>query len=218
MSEENLYTFENPEYRKTYWHTCSHVMAQAVKRLYPQVKLAIGPSIENGFYYDFDSDFSFNQEHLDAIEALYTDARAYMRSHGNAHQWTGGYPSRALVAEDIRRGECFLCVEEDALLGVFCYFRRPDPTYAVIHGGAWLNSEPYGVIHRIAVSAHRRGVASFCFAYALSQCANLRIDTHRDNIPMQRSLEKNGFSRCGTIYLENGDPRIAYHKVKGEKL
>ena len=69
MSEENLCTFENEAYRKTYWHTCSHVMAQAVKRLYPQVKLAIGPSIDNGFYYDFDSDFSFTQEHLDAIEA-----------------------------------------------------------------------------------------------------------------------------------------------------
>ena len=69
MSEENLYTFENEAYRKTYWHTCSHVMAQGVKRLYPQVKLAIGPSIDSGWYYDFDADFSFTQEHLDAIEA-----------------------------------------------------------------------------------------------------------------------------------------------------
>ncbi len=69
MSEENLYTFENPEYRKTYWHTCSHVMAQAVKRLWPEVKLAIGPSIAEGWYYDFDSPFSFTQEHLDKIEA-----------------------------------------------------------------------------------------------------------------------------------------------------
>ena len=69
MSEENLYTFENEAYRKTYWHTCSHVMAQAVKRLYPLVKLAIGPSIDSGWYYDFDADFSFTQEHLDAIEA-----------------------------------------------------------------------------------------------------------------------------------------------------
>ena len=46
MSEENLYTFENPEYRKTFWHTSSHVMAQAVKRLWPEVQLAIGPAIE----------------------------------------------------------------------------------------------------------------------------------------------------------------------------
>ena len=69
MSEENLYTFENPEYRKTYWHTCSHVMAQAVKRLWPEVKLAIGPSIEEGWYYDMDAPFAFTPEHLEQIEA-----------------------------------------------------------------------------------------------------------------------------------------------------
>ena len=69
MSEENKYTFENPEYRDTYRHTVSHILAQAVKRLYPEVKLAIGPAIETGFYYDFDAPFSFTQEHLDALEA-----------------------------------------------------------------------------------------------------------------------------------------------------
>ena len=69
MSEENLYTFENKDYRKTYWHTCSHVLAQAVKRLYPEVKLAIGPSIDSGFYYDFDAPFNFTQEHIAALEA-----------------------------------------------------------------------------------------------------------------------------------------------------
>ena len=62
MSEENKYTFENEEYRRTYWHTCSHVLAQAVKRLHPEVKLAIGPSIENGFYYDLDAPFAFTPE------------------------------------------------------------------------------------------------------------------------------------------------------------
>ena len=69
MSEENLYTFENETYRKTYWHTCSHVLAQAVKRLWPEVKLAIGPSIDNGFYYDLDAPFAFTPEHLEQIEA-----------------------------------------------------------------------------------------------------------------------------------------------------
>ncbi len=69
MSEENSqFTFENPEYRKTYWHTSSHVLAQAVKRLYPQVKLAIGPAIEEGFYYDMDSPFPFTPEILEQIE------------------------------------------------------------------------------------------------------------------------------------------------------
>ena len=69
MSEENLYTFENPEYRKLYWHSCSHVMAQAVKRLWPEVQLAIGPAIDEGWYYDFDAPFTFTPEHLAKIEA-----------------------------------------------------------------------------------------------------------------------------------------------------
>jgi len=68
MSEENQYTFENPQYRRTYWHTCSHVLAQAVKRLYPDVKLAIGPSIEDGYYYDMDAEFAFTPEILEKIE------------------------------------------------------------------------------------------------------------------------------------------------------
>ena len=69
INEENQFTFENPEYRKTYWHTCSHVLAQAVKRLWPEVKLAIGPSIDNGFYYDMLAPFSFTPENLAEIEA-----------------------------------------------------------------------------------------------------------------------------------------------------
>ena len=69
MSEENLYTFENEQYRKTYWHTCSHVLAQAMKRLHPEVKLAIGPSIDNGFYYDFDTPQPFTEAQLEELEA-----------------------------------------------------------------------------------------------------------------------------------------------------
>ena len=69
MSEENKFSFENKEYRQTYWHTCSHVLAQAMKRLHPDVKLAIGPSIDNGFYYDFDTPVPFTPEDLTALEA-----------------------------------------------------------------------------------------------------------------------------------------------------
>ena len=67
--DENKFSFENEEYRHTYWHTCSHVLAQAVKRLYPEVKLAIGPAIDNGFYYDMDSPFPFTPEIMEKIEA-----------------------------------------------------------------------------------------------------------------------------------------------------
>lgn len=67
--EENKYTFENKEYKDSYRHTSSHILAQAVKRLYPDTKLAIGPSIEDGFYYDLDSETVFTAEHLEKIEA-----------------------------------------------------------------------------------------------------------------------------------------------------
>ena len=70
MAEDNKYTFENEEFRQTYWHSCSHIMAQAVKRLWPEVKLAIGPAIDTGFYYDFDIDRAFTQEDLTKIEAI----------------------------------------------------------------------------------------------------------------------------------------------------
>ena len=69
MSEENLYTFENETYRKTYWHTVSHILAQAMKRLHPEVKLAIGPAIDQGFYYDFDTPTPFTPEDLAELEA-----------------------------------------------------------------------------------------------------------------------------------------------------
>ena len=65
---DNQFTFENEQYRSTYWHTCSHILAQAVKRLYPEAKLAIGPSIANGFYYDIDSPVNFTPEILTQIE------------------------------------------------------------------------------------------------------------------------------------------------------
>ncbi len=64
-----IVTFDEIEGKKTFWHTASHIMAQAVKRLYPNTKLAIGPSVDNGFYYDFDSEVSFTPEILEKIEA-----------------------------------------------------------------------------------------------------------------------------------------------------
>ena len=151
---------------------------------------------------------------LDRMMEIYADARAYMRDHGNATQWAGGYPSEGRIREDIMAGESYVCVEDGEILGVFCFFIHKDPTYDVIYEGSWLNDKPYGVIHRIAVAKHRRGVASFCYEFALSKCPNLRIDTHRDNIPMQNSLKKNGFTRCGIIHLQNGDPRIAFQKCR----
>ena len=69
MSEENQFSFENKEYRDTYRHSASHVLAQAIKRLYPDAKLAIGPAIDDGFYYDIDCETTFTPETLEQLEA-----------------------------------------------------------------------------------------------------------------------------------------------------
>jgi len=146
------------------------------------------------------------------VTEIYESARRYMREQGNPTQWGDHYPPNALIASDIARGCCYACEEAGEIVGVFYFCEENDPTYARIANGAWLNDRPYGVIHRIAVAKHGCGVAKACFDYAFSQCKNLKIDTHRDNLPMQRALEKNGFVRCGTVYLENGEDRIAYQK------
>lgn len=154
-------------------------------------------------------------QELDRLLHIYDNARDFMRASGNLNQWTGGYPSLAILEEDLAAERLFVAVEQDAILGGFCFFIGEDPTYRRIDG-AWLSDAPYGVIHRIAVAqdAHGRGVAAACFAWARRRAGgNVRIDTHEDNLPMQRALEKNGFVRCGVIYLENGDPRWAYQSA-----
>ena len=158
-------------------------------------------------------------EELSDLMRIYGDARVFMRESGNAEQWSGGYPSEKVITADIEAGNSYVCEENGEILGVFCYFFGNDPTYAKIYEGAWLNEEPYGVIHRIAVAknAHGKGVAKKCFEFALEHAKNVKIDTHRDNIPMQKSLVKNGFARCGIIYLENGDERIAFQRSGSHK-
>ncbi len=147
---------------------------------------------------------------------IYADARAFMAEAGNPNQWGGVYPAETDINEDISLDRLYVCCEGEKILGVFCYFKGEDPTYGYIESGSWENDEPYGVMHRVAVSKDARGlgVAAFCFDFCFGHCGNLKIDTHRDNIPMQKALLKNGFCKCGIIYLANGEERIAFQKVK----
>lgn len=151
---------------------------------------------------------------LETILEIYAQARAFMARTGNPRQWGDGHPRRELVEEDVRRGESYVVTDDQGEVhGVFYFAPGPDPTYAVIEDGAWLDDGPYGVIHRIAGDGQVKGVLAAAVAFGRTKCASLRMDTHHDNRVMQRALEKNGFTRCGIIYLENGEPRIAYQRV-----
>lgn len=148
---------------------------------------------------------------IDRIMEIYDEARTYMRENGNPHQWGGGYPYREIVIEDIEAGHSYVCIDEGSIAAVFCFFVGNDDSYNEIYDGGWLSDEDYAVIHRIAVSVHGKGVASFCIRWCLSQFGNIRIDTHEDNIPMQNLLGKLGFSYCGRIKCTyTGTERVAF--------
>ncbi len=147
---------------------------------------------------------------LDAVMEIYHTAQTYMAQHGNPSQWGTEYPSRELVAGDIAKGQLYTAVDEDGLEGVFVFFVGKEPNYENITEGAWLNEKPYGVLHRIASAGKKKGVASHCIRWCLSQWPNMRGDTHEKNEVMQHVMEKNGLKRCGTIFVEDGTERIAF--------
>ena len=154
-----------------------------------------------------------NSTDLNKILALYEAARVFMEENNNPDQWGKLYPSKQLLERDIEYDKSYVCVDDCQILGTFYFEVGIEPTYLKIFDGGWLNDLPYGVVHRITTVREKRGVASFCLDWCLKQCGNVRIDTHRNNIPMIKLLEKNGYVQCGTIYLENGDERIAFQKI-----
>lgn len=150
-------------------------------------------------------------EDFPRILEIYANARQFMAQTGNPTQWGTRYPPEEMLREDIRRGDLYV-VEDDFICGVFAYFTDPDPTYSYIEDGSWMDESSYGTIHRVAAHG-ARGVFSAVVDYAAGRNRHIRIDTHHDNHVMQHVLEKHGFSRRGIIYLEDGDPRIAYERV-----
>lgn len=151
---------------------------------------------------------------IDAVMKIYEAAREFMKQTGNPHQWGDNRPEKSKIEDDINAGNNYVCVDGEQLVGAFTYiYGEEDPTYVYVENGQWLNDDPYGVMHSVASLASGKGVGRFCIDWALGQSRNVRIDTHEDNKVMQSLLNKMGFSLCGKIYLENGDPRLAYQKT-----
>jgi len=141
-------------------------------------------------------------------------ARSIMRSSGNPNQWKPGYPTEEMILKDIA-GEHGQVMEEDhRLVAYFAFIPSPEPTYAVIEGGSWLDDRlPYHVIHRIASFPNVHGVFRSIMDWSFARESNIRVDTHRDNKIMQHCLLSYGFQYCGIIYLLNGDERLAFQKL-----
>ena len=153
---------------------------------------------------------------IPALMHLFECAKAIMRASGNLHQWGVGYPSVNVVRRDIEQGVCYVATDgvDGEIEATMAFIQGPDPTYSYIEGGAWLNDEPYHVIHRIAVAKPGKGYARHLLDWAFLHTDTIRIDTHRDNVIMHHILRKYGFEYCGVIYLANGDARDAYQLTR----
>ena len=149
-------------------------------------------------------------EDLTEIRRIYDSAKKFMNEHGNPNQWVIGYPPTDILTEDIEKGQLYV-IGEDRPHGVFALIEGKDPTYGYIEG-KWISGNEYVTIHRIAGDGTLKGILHSAVSFAKNEYPNadVRIDTHKDNTVMQGAIKKEGFEYCGIIYLENGDPRMAY--------
>lgn len=141
---------------------------------------------------------------------LYQKARDFMRKSGNPNQWQDGYPSEESLRDDMKKGVSYVVEDEGNIVGTFAFIIGEDPFYNHIENGTWRKDEPYGVIHRIASSGQVRNFTKICLDFCLEQIPYLRIDTHEDNIPMQRAIKRYGFKECGLVYVRDKSPRLAF--------
>lgn len=148
---------------------------------------------------------------LTAILNIYANARKFMASRGNPTQWGKTNPPREQLEEDIALQRLYVICREQVIHGVFYFWIGEDPTYGYIEG-SWRNNADYGTIHRIA-SDGSGGIVKAAVSFCAQRCSYLRIDTHAANLPMQAAVEREGFHRCGIIYIADGSARIAYDRI-----
>lgn len=148
---------------------------------------------------------------LDQIYSILKISIHKMRSENNLEQWNNMEQIQNLIIQDIKLSRYYV-IENNEIDACFMFDVASDETYDYIEG-KWLNEEKYGVIHRIASNFKLKNILGQVLDFCLLHCDNIRIDTHIDNNRMKNALVRNGFIKCGTIYLKDGNPRIAYQKT-----
>lgn len=135
-------------------------------------------------------------------------------------QWQNGYPTPEIISRDIESENAYVLVDNEHIIAMMTVIYNHEPTYDRIYDGKWLSEGRFVVVHRMAVDNRlkRCGVSSLLLQKAEEMALennilSFKIDTHEGNIPMRRTLEKNGFSYCGQIILADGNPRVAYEKI-----
>ncbi len=159
------------------------------------------------------------QKDVTIICNLYDEAINDLRIK-QVDQWQNNYPNKETCLYDINHGYSYVYCLEDVVIGTVALIFGHESDYDIINQGAWLNTHPYATIHRLVVSQYFKGkhIASLMLKQIEAMCVaqnmfNIRVDTHHDNVAMQRFLLKNGFIICGVIYLKDKAKRLAYQKI-----
>ena len=153
-------------------------------------------------------------EDVDTILNIFDTARQFMHATGNPTQWNANYPALEDLEPDIQNGNSYVCVENDKVVATFTLIIGDEPNYQLIENGSWRSEAPYGTVHRLASDGTTKGIARACFNFCKTQISHLRVDTHKDNKPMQACFKQNRFEECGIIYVSDGTPRIAYEFIR----
>lgn len=159
------------------------------------------------------------KEDLARCMEIYAAAQRFMVKAGNPNQWQVGFPTEEMIARDIEGHHLMVWTDEDGVpQGSFAFLLGPEPDYAKIYEGEWQDNGRYRVVHRFATAQQGRGIGSAMMRWALEHAekegAALRVDTHKDNVPMQRLIRRCGFVFCGIIHLSRtGDERVAFTHV-----
>ncbi|MDW5299624.1 MAG: GNAT family N-acetyltransferase [Sedimentibacter sp.] len=156
---------------------------------------------------------------INGIMNIIRQAQVYFKEAG-INQWQDNYPNVETISNDIDNEESYVLLKKGNIVATAVISFKAEKTYDSIYEGKWISNGEYAVIHRVAVDNNYKGLglSSQIIKKAEQLCLNkgahgIKVDTHEENLPMQKLLKKNEFQYCGIIYLENGSKRIAFEKI-----
>ena len=160
-----------------------------------------------------------SKEDIKDIMKIINKAKEFLKENG-VDQWQDGYPNSETIETDILNNNSYVVLKDNNIVATLAISFDGEKTYNVIYDGNWLSHGKYAVIHRIAIDNEYKGtgIASYILQKVCDICLDnnihsIKIDTHEENIPMQKLLNKNDFKYCGVIYLEDNSKRIAFEKT-----
>ena len=156
---------------------------------------------------------------VNQIMKVIVQAKEYLKSQG-IDQWQDGYPSKEVIENDIKNNVSYVVEDDGRVIATAMISFDGEKDYDQIYEGKWISNSDFVVVHRIAVDDDfkGRGIARKIIDEAEKMCItrgvkSIKIDTHRDNLSMQKFLKKNGFEYCGIIFLEDGIERFAFERL-----